>query len=1144
MWSKRPTLSQPRLISVLMRRRSTPFPALFSLLWAISTSGQTPRQGEVTTPCAAAAIKRGLVVESVVKNSEGERAGLAEGDIILTWSRGVAIGKVESPFDLTEIETEQEPRGRVTLIGTRGRTTQKWKMGPDKWGIQVRPSLREDLLAIYREGQALAAAGKLGDAAERWRAADADLETCQSSWSRAWLLFQAAELLADAGQWKDSDVLFAEMLGPGNGLGGRLRAQLLGIWAGRFLQRGDVNNADTYYRRSLALMSKEDPNSLAVAANLNNLGKIAAKNEHFAKAEEYYLQALEIRRKLAPGSLAVAASLRDLGQVATKRGQQPEAEEYYLQALEIRRKLTPGSFDLAESLQELGFTELEGGRLARADEYFLQALAIKEKLGVDSLDVIGSIDFLGGMSRRRGDLAKAEEYYLQALENRRKLAPGSLAVSDSLYRIGQVAIEGGDLVKAEECHSQALAIREKVAPGGVSVASSISALGDVAYGRGDLAKAEKYYQQSLAIREKRSPGSLDLAASLGNLGKVARDSGAFAKAEQYYLQSLEIVRRLDADSSDYVGDLAGTLRELQQLDEAAQKYREMIDVIENQGRYSSPTSDYRAAFTAKHAHYYSEYADLLLTQKQPELAFQVLERLRARTLLDMLTEAHVDIRQGADPMLLDRERALQETLTATSNRKISLLEGKHTDEQAATLNVEINELFSHYQDVEGQIRIGSPNYAALTQPQPLNAKEAQQQLLDDDTVLLEYDLGEKRSFVFLLTPTALDFHELPKRSEIEDTSNHLYALLTSRNRWIGGETSAQHKERLAKSDAEYRQTAATLSQMVLGPLGARLEGKRVLIVADGALLYIPFAVLPVAAKDTTKPAVQMVAEHEVVNLPSASVLALLRRQSKDRTPGPKEVAVLADPVFGKDDPRVVRATKNRPVTEPASAKHAIRSEPESLFSEQLTRSLGDVGLGTRALGSALPRLPFSRREADAIISMTNPGLGMKALDFQASRETAVSKDLGQFRIVHFATHGLLDDEHPELSGLVLSMVDPQGKPQDGFLDLEDVYNLTLPADLVVLSACETGLGKQVTGEGLVGLTRGFMYAGASRVVASLWKVDDVATAELMGRFYRGMLKEGLRPAAALRQAQMEMQKQRRWSEPYYWAAFTLQGEWQ
>jgi CHAT domain-containing protein len=199
--------------------------------------------------------------------------------------------------------------------------------------------------------------------------------------------------------------------------------------------------------------------------------------------------------------------------------------------------------------------------------------------------------------------------------------------------------------------------------------------------------------------------------------------------------------------------------------------------------------------------------------------------------------------------------------------------------------------------------------------------------------------------------------------------------------------------------------------------------------------------------------------------------------------------------------------------------------------------VGDVGL------AHLPRLAFSRREADAIVALTPPGQSLEAVGFDASRSTATSRDLAQYRVVHFATHGLSDNRRPEFSGLVLSLVDEQGRPQNGFLDLQDIYNLNLPSELVVLSACETGLGKDIQGEGIVGLTRGFMYAGATRVLASLWNVDDVATKELMEKFYRAMEQEGMRPAAALRTAQIAMLKQQRWRNPYYWATFQIQGEW-
>jgi CHAT domain-containing protein len=191
----------------------------------------------------------------------------------------------------------------------------------------------------------------------------------------------------------------------------------------------------------------------------------------------------------------------------------------------------------------------------------------------------------------------------------------------------------------------------------------------------------------------------------------------------------------------------------------------------------------------------------------------------------------------------------------------------------------------------------------------------------------------------------------------------------------------------------------------------------------------------------------------------------------------------------------------------------------------------------------LSRLPFSREEANAISALVSPTSVLKATDFRANRERATSGELSNYQIIHFATHALLNSEHPELSGLVLSLVDENGQPQDGFLRVNELYNMRLPANLVVLSACQTGLGKAIRGEGLIGLTRGFMYAGAQRVVASLWQVDDLATAELMKQFYTGMLKEKLPPGAALRSAQLSIMKEKRWSSPYYWAAFSLQGEW-
>jgi CHAT domain-containing protein len=250
------------------------------------------------------------------------------------------------------------------------------------------------------------------------------------------------------------------------------------------------------------------------------------------------------------------------------------------------------------------------------------------------------------------------------------------------------------------------------------------------------------------------------------------------------------------------------------------------------------------------------------------------------------------------------------------------------------------------------------------------------------------------------------------------------------------------------------------------------------------------------------------------------------------------LAVIADPVFDRTDARVTTpSTETSDKRQPQTIGFGDARSIEHLAGDSPDKA------GVTTLRLVIPRLPFTRQEANQLMALAPPGSSFSAIDFQASRATVLDPALSQYRYVHIATHGLLDSERPGLSSLVLSMVDAQGKPQDGFLRANDIYNLKLPAELVVLSACQTGLGKEIKGEGLVGLTRGFMYAGAARVVVSLWNVNDKATADLMTRFYEKMLKHGERPAAALRAAQVEMWKQKQWQSPYYWAAFTMQGEW-
>jgi CHAT domain-containing protein len=323
-----------------------------------------------------------------------------------------------------------------------------------------------------------------------------------------------------------------------------------------------------------------------------------------------------------------------------------------------------------------------------------------------------------------------------------------------------------------------------------------------------------------------------------------------------------------------------------------------------------------------------------------------------------------------------------------------------------------------------------------------------------------------------------------------------------------------HSNQVAAADRQYWKQAAQLSEMLLRPVVDQITGKTILMVADGALHYLPFEALPELDErdQTSQEPIPLINNHEIVNLPSASILAMIRQSPRADSHQDKLIAILADPVFSTSDPRV--------------SSSSAASLPQS----------------SQARG-VLTRLPATKQEAKAIMATVPAGTGMLATDFDANRTIALSGELGQYKVLHFATHGVVDVENPEMSGIMFTLVSQDGKGEEGFVQLNDIYNLDLSnTRLVVLSACETGLGKDVRGEGLVGLSHGFIYAGASTVIASLWRVDDKATSQLMTQFYKGMFEEGLTPSAALRKAKLNMWKQPSYRAPFYWAAFVLQGE--
>jgi CHAT domain-containing protein/Tfp pilus assembly protein PilF len=1178
-------------------------------------------------------LRPGVVVEHVAKNSEGEKAGLREADVLLVWNHSNFEGEIKSPSALYDLEAEWKIQGALRLRGLRNGEERKWTLATGAWGIRGRPNFSEELLFLYREGQAAAKAGNPSEAAARFRAAAAQISRDQLHlrWVAQWLLLQAADTLADAQKLQEANALYREVFQPGD-ISSRGSTYLLWYWADSFPDRnqtgdgldfartlnlmglaararGDYDKAEELYQRALAIEQEQAPDGLDIANCLNNLGVLANLRGDSAKAQDYHRRALAIEQKLVPNSLDVAATLTCLGLILGDRRNREQGDDYLRQALEIEQKLAPGGLDitvealttlgrhawrrdddvaakqlmqqaiaiqekldpdslaLANNLATLGLVEMDQGDLIAAEHYHRQALAIRQKKARGGLGVAKSLTSLGLLARERGDLTKGEQYLRQALAIQKeglgtdsflaglltnlgtvlmdrndldqadkcfaealriyeKLDAGSLDVAGRLNNLGTVALARGDLVQAQNYQQQALQIQEKLAPDGLDTAWSLNNLGNVFAARHDLAGAEQYYRKALAVREKLAPGGKFLAQTLNHLADVLYQKGDSGEAEEYYQRALAIEEKLAPDSMDEAESLAGLasiMHRRGQMNQAAEFFERALHSLEAQTDHLGGSADVRSGFRASALAFYNDYIQLLVERNQFEQALNVLERSRARSMLETLSAAHVDIRKGVSPKLLEKERTRQAEMESKTNIRVQVLAGKHTQEQAASIDKEIKELRHQYQDVEDEIRVSSPAYAALTHPTPLSARQIQQQVLDPGSLLLEYVLGEERSYVFAVSSSALAVYELPKKADIEAAARPVHDMLAARSHVPKGESAAQRALRLQNADARYPEAVEKLSRMILGPVAPLLQGKRLLIVRDGILEYVPFAALPSPTDDARS--TPLIVDHEIVSLPSASVLQVLRQQEAGRTKAEKAIAVLADPVFQANDARI----KNPGTTQ---------AEPAD---SDLLRSAGEVG----ALDGQFnfPRLLFSRKEANAILREAPQGGALKALDFKASLDTVTGAKLSQYRIVHFATHGLLNSLHPELSGLVLSLVDEQGRARPGFLSLETIYNMTLPVDLVVLSACETGLGKEIQGEGLLGITRGFMYAGASRVVASLWNVNDAATAQLMAKFYNGIFKDHLQPAAALRRAQVEMWKHSRWNLPYYWAGFVIQGEW-
>lgn len=908
-----------------------------------------------------------------------------------------------------------------------------------------------------------------------------------------------------------------------------------------------------------------------------------------SKGFEKYEEAVALRRSI--GDRWGEAQLRNnLGLLHSRLGQNKEAVEQLKLARAIWRDLGVRRQEM-NTLNNIATANLESGNISDAFTQFEEVLNycaqiagpcqsegfVRNSLGViydtwaqpnealaqynRALDFYRqtnadtrmfqaiTLDNLGMLYAGLDDPQAALEKFEEALKLRLELkTPGKEAVTRS--NIGYAYILLGKLPEAFRQLDQSLSLSQGTDKRFEGY--TLMRLGMAHFKNRDTAKALDHYFKALDVQT--SIGDIrGQAITLNQIAELYSSINQPPNARKYYREAQEQWRAV-RDSLGEALSLYGLARVERQQKKIIEARDAIVEAIAKVESVRTSTSNYRLRkyfFEARHDYYelevdirmqlyYALKARKSVTAAKFELeqALFAAERARSRNLLDLLTESQTDIRKGADPVLLEKEQSQRREIEGKLDQLQTLLIQKDKEAQSTRLQQELDALNRSLDQTKAEIRNRSPHYAALTQPEPLKPAQIQK-LLDDETCLFQYSVGDERSYLWVVTRNNIRPYSLPGRKEIDEAALALLDVIRVHEPRSQPTDIARQIALLREAQVTYPKRTFELSNLVLKPVASRLGFKRIVIVADGLLQYVPFGALPAPTETNEKAAVSgkplppLITNYEVVYEPSASVLALIRRDPRRTAPG--TVAVIADPVFSTRDERVQTGS-----TKPDNSSNAV-SQDDAQYLEGF-RDAGDIGAVSGSM--RLIRLTHSRKEAEAIVSAAAPGSSLSALDFDASRSKALSDELRQFKIVHLATHGIFNSTNPELSGLVFSLVDKEGKPARGFLRLGDVYNLNLPAELVVLSACQTAIGPAAKSEGLTGLTRGFMYAGAARVVASLWKVDDAATAELMRRFYMYMLDKKMPASEALRRAQLDISTlNEEWRSSFYWAGFVLQGEW-
>ena len=1069
-----------------------------------------------------------VVIVDVLPGGAAEIAGLLPGDRIVGLRRASTPpanpGAVEiepaTPLEVARFEIEQAPRGPVEIEIERGgatkyaeRVRRKLALEVDDWRIRLgtehatTPAAKawDHLRAgsVHSDARRAAEAETEYGAAERFAASRNDERFLGLIRQRRGDARVTADDFVGALQDVRSSLDIRRRLEPGT-LAEAQSWSALGRVQNR---REELDAAKKALEQARRIQVAQAPGSMALASTENNLGTNAGIRGDADAADRHFRAALAIAEKKMPEGRVTASLLINLGNVARMRSRLDEAETFQRRAYALWRRLEPTSPKVPDILLNLANIAVYRGDLDRADEFLNAGLEANRKIAIEGQATAGALAGLGLLAEKRGNFAEAEARQLEALAIFSRLAPEGPSVARALTNLATAANAQGASARAEGYAARAAALHRKIAPGSSILAYDLVNLAEIAAARNDPGAVRARIAEALGIAEGLPP-TLDAAATLRRAPSLLLDLGSAADlrlAEKSLRSALSVYERFapgTAEQVDALGLLGRLERRLGRTAEAARLFSQALDALDQSVRRLGGSDLDETRFRAQFARLYQEAIELSVDLGRPQEAYRTLERFRARSLLDLLGERDLAPPAELPANLVEQARRIEAQL-AQFESEIGALDPATATGRIEGLIARRARVFGERESLRAQVRRISPRYAAIAAPVPLDLAAARKTLAPQE-VGLAFAVGEGRTLLFVVLPEG--FPGAPAEG-LSVASIPLGRAALAR------EVSAFRSLMLAGQgvgdDRPLRSLGLRLYSSLLAPAAPWLaRAQRLRISTDGPLAALPFAALSVPAATPGNASTYLAERWPLATVLSSTLAAELGRMRGDK-PADDALVAFGDPRYGgRSGPAPSRGPR-----------------PSVRFR------------------SGLAPLPASRGEVEQVAGLFRPARSYLGAEATEARFLA---EAPHGRIVHFAGHALLDPRFPLDSALALSVPErpaPPGRPgDDGLLQAWEIFErLRLSADLVTLSACETALGLEAQGEGLLGLTRAFHYAGARTVLSSLWSVSDRSTAELMRRFY-AHLGAGKPKDLALAAAQRDLLAGP-FRHPYHWAAFQLDGDW-